>query len=177
MLQVERSARVLDRWQKTQAAKANTAFPDPLLPEARTSCFGGLATSTGRASCHEKPWRLHKRLRQVVQWSDDRTDFCTQDKSKFRQLCFFFHPKSLQGEKDPHNFHFPKVALFRGKTACDKAHAASGCRGSFSGLHFGTEAFLQTHEQMDPNPHVLLQKYTTVSLNWENRFAVRRTVM
>lgn len=66
MLQVERSARVLDRWQKTQAAKANTAFPDPLLPEARTSCFGGLATSTGRASCHEKPWRLHKRLRQVV---------------------------------------------------------------------------------------------------------------
>lgn len=37
-------------------------------------------------------------------------------------------------------------------------------RGSFPGLSFGPEAFLQTHEQMDPNPLVLLQKYTAVSL-------------
>lgn len=36
-------------------------------------------------------------------------------------------------------------------------------KGSFPGLHFGTEAFLQTREQMDPNPHVLSQKYTAVS--------------
>lgn len=30
---------------KMQAAKANTAFPDPLLPAARPSCFGGLGHS------------------------------------------------------------------------------------------------------------------------------------
>lgn len=161
---------------KTQAAKANTAFPDPLLPEARPSCFGGLGHSHRQSLLPRKATETAQETKAsgLVVWWQNRL-LHTQQK-EIRTLSFFFHPTSLQGEKDTHNLHFPKGALFRGKTACDQAHAASGWRGVSLGFTLEQKHFYR-HMNRWILTHMCSHRSIPLSLNWENRVAIRRTVM
>lgn len=177
MLQVERSARVLDRRHENTGSQGEHCFPRPTAPCSQTQLLWRARPLHRQSLLPRKAMETAQETKAsgLVVWWQNRLLHTGQ--KEVRTALFFLSPnKSPRWKRYPQS-PLSKRALFRGKTACDQAHTASGWRGRFPGLHFGTEAFLQTHEQMHPNPHVLLQKYTAVSLYWENRFAVRRTVM